>query len=528
MTAARSAISIGLLAAIFSLGVRVSSGSLHAAYAQEKVSPSVRAAATENGSVRVNVTLVTPPSAQPGRFSHPGLLREVASSQAAVLSSLSASDFSMIYRHEALPGLTGLVSQAGLAKLNADPAVIAVTLDEAGSGAASEELATGSIAPVELQHSVPMIRADLVHAGGITGAGVTVAILDSGADTDHPDLADSIGGQECFLSGSGSRCPNGTIRQSGAGAAEDDLGHGTNVTGIVTSNGVVSSQGVAPGANVVLYKVLNSSNVGLFSDWDAALNDIIAHHPEVRIVNMSLVSFTTYPGACASVDPTTASAFSTLNAAGVAVFVSSGNNAAKSAMTYPACVPWAISVGAVYDQNFASSAIIGCTDTPATMDVPTCWSNSTSNLDLLAPGSFIVSDGLGAGMSVYIGTSQAAPHAAGVASLMLQEAPTLTPDQLRIYLNGTGVPRTDPANSVVTPRIDAYSAIIVLSSIGGVSVGGVSEAPNANDLHAVATDATRPLSRTRDQLGLASAAIAVAAALIVRIQRSRRHRPRRC
>jgi subtilisin family serine protease len=462
---------MGLLVVILSLSVGVPGGPSRPTYAQEKSGADVRAAVARGGTVRVNVTLAAQPSAQPGRFSRPILLREVASSQATVLSSLSPSDFSVIYRYEALPGLTGLVSQAGLEKLNADPAVVAVTLDETGSGAAEGAPATGVIAPAELQHSVPMIRADLVHAEGITGSGVTVAILDSGADTDHPDLADSISGQECFLSGSGSPCPNGTTRQSGPGAAEDDLGHGTNVTGIVTSNGVVSSQGVAPGANVLLYKVLNSSNAGLFSDWDAALNDIIAHHPEVRVVNMSLVSFTTFSGACGSFDPTTASAFSTLNAAGVAVFVSSGNNAAKSSMTYPACVPGAISVGAVYDRNFASSTFFGCTDTPATMDAPTCWSNSTSNLDLLAPGSSIVSDGLGGGTSSYTGTSQAAPHAAGAAALMLQQAPALTPDQLKTDLKNTGVPRTDPANSVVTSRIDAYSAISVLTSVGDTPTG---------------------------------------------------------
>jgi subtilisin family serine protease len=449
---------VATLVAIMGVGTSVTPAHpTSIAFGQDKVSADVRSA-LQNAPVRVNVTLASPASAQPGQFSRPNLKRDVAATQDQVLEPLSASDFTSIYRYDALPGLTGIVSQSGLAKLNADPAVVAITLDGAGSTAASVAPSGATVTAQPLAHSVPMIEADVVHSMGITGSGVTVALLDSGADADHPDLADSISGQECFLSGPGSLCPNGTSRQSGVGAAEDDLGHGTNVTGIITSNGVVSSVGVAPGAKVMLYKVINSSNAGLFSDWDAALNDIIAHHPEVRIINISLVSFTTYTGACGSVDPTAAAAFSTLNAAGVSIFVSSGNNGAKSAMTFPACVPGAVSVGAVYDQNFSSSTFFGCTDTPATINVPTCWSNSTASLDLLAPGSFIVSDGLGGGTSTYTGTSQAAPHAAGVAALMLQHTPNLTPDQVKANLKASLVVE-DPVNSFFNPRIDALAAI---------------------------------------------------------------------
>ena len=509
---------VGLLAAMASVTMNLVTsatplGGLGTAFAQDNVSADVRIA-VQSAPVQVNVTLIAPTSAQPGHFSRPDLLRDVAATEGAVLAPLSTSDFTLIYRHDALPGLTGIVSQAGLVKLSGDPAVAAITLDGVGSGGAGAVPIGGTVAALPLSHSVPMIRAGQVHARGITGSGVTVAVLDSGADTDHPDLADSISGQECFLSGSGSRCPNGSTRQSGVGAAEDDLGHGTNVTGIITSNGGVSSVGVAPGAHVLLYKVLNSSNAGLFSDWDAALNDIIAHHPEVRVVNMSLVSFTTYGGSCGSVDPTTATAFSTLNAAGVSIFVSSGNNGTKSSMTFPACVPGAVSVGAVYDQNFSSSTFFGCTNTPATMDVPTCWSNSTASLDLLAPGSFIVSDGLGGGTSAYTGTSQAAPHAAGVAALMLQQTPSLTPQQTKARLKAKGVARTDPANSVVTPRIDALAAIVQ-------SVGGIAEVP---DMSRLGSPTSRADGVNSDPLYLSLVTVAALAVVGVGWRRRRRRR----
>ena len=439
----------------------------------EKVSAEVLYAASIGGPVRVNVTLAAP-AAPPPPISRPDIRGRVAAAQAAVLARLTPADFVVIHRHSAVPGLTGLASPAGIAKLASDPDVAAVTLDGVGSGG-SERLPIDAAAPaLTLSRSVPMIHADAAHALGVTGVGVTVAVLDSGADTDHPDLADSISSQECFLTGAGSRCPNGLTRQSGVGAAEDDLGHGSNVTGIVTSNGVVSSVGVAPGAKVLLYKILNSSNQGQFSDWDAALNDIIANHPEVRVVNMSLVSFSTYPGVCNSVDPTTTAAFNTLTAAGVVIFVSAGNNAAKAAITYPACVSNAVSVGAVYDQTFSSSTFFGCTNTPATIDVPTCWSNSSPGLELLAPGSFIVSDGLSGGTSTYTGTSQASPHAAGVAALMLQNTPSVTPANIRARLKSSGVPRTDPANLITTPRIDALAAITA------ATLGGIDNEPGAD------------------------------------------------
>ena len=59
-------------------------------------------------------------------------------------------------------------------------------------------------------------------------------------------------------------CPNGSDRQSGAGAAEDDQGHGSHVSGIITSKGTQSSVGVAPDANIVSIKVLDSGNAFFF------------------------------------------------------------------------------------------------------------------------------------------------------------------------------------------------------------------------------------------------------------------------
>src|SRR5690606_14222817 len=132
-----------------------------------------------------------------------------------------------------------------------NPLVERVDLDLGGTGMLTE--------------SVPLIGATSWHAVGNTGAGVVIAVLDSGVDTDHPDLAGAIVHQACFLDQDGTInsvgfCPNGSDRQVGPGAAEDDFGHGTHVTGIAASRGNVSGAGVAPGANIEAIKVLDNSN----------------------------------------------------------------------------------------------------------------------------------------------------------------------------------------------------------------------------------------------------------------------------
>ena len=141
---------------------------------------------------------------------------EIAANQNSVLADLDPSDFRVKYRYRAVPALAGSVTRAGLARLAANPLVVKIDLDVGGTGS--------------LGGSVPLISADNQHSSGVTGEGVVVAVLDTGIDTDHDDLADDLIHQECFLdfdgarNGSG-RCPNGSDRQSGPGAADDGAGH---------------------------------------------------------------------------------------------------------------------------------------------------------------------------------------------------------------------------------------------------------------------------------------------------------------
>ena len=115
----------------------------------------------------------------------------------------------------------GVLTRSGLAKLNGAAAVMRVDLDLGGRGGDAE--------------SLPLVRGDVAHTAGFTGRGVTVAVLDSGIDRTHPDLADALVGEHCVVFPNG--CPNGTGEQDGSRSAADDHGHGTNVAGIVVSNG---------------------------------------------------------------------------------------------------------------------------------------------------------------------------------------------------------------------------------------------------------------------------------------------------
>ena len=158
------------------------------------------------------------------------------------------------------------------------------TVDDAGRAALAAHPGVRSITPdftlqFQLDESTRVLRADEVRdALGATGAGITVAVIDSGIDTDHADLAGDIAFQECFMVGGG--CPGGGTHTSGPGSAEDEFGHGTMVAGAITSTGTVSGTGIAPDADVGMYKIAGASGALNFSDVLSSLNDIIANHPK--------------------------------------------------------------------------------------------------------------------------------------------------------------------------------------------------------------------------------------------------------
>ena len=432
------------------------------------ISAEVEAAVAGGGSARVIIFLDLPEAALAERSRRK---EEIARAQERLLTILTGQDFTTRWRYETVPALAGDLKAPGLSKLAGLPGVLRVDLDP----------------PVEahLAQSVPIIKADQMRSLGHRGQGITVAILDSGIDTDHLDLSDDLVAQECFCTGG--CCPNGTSRMSGAGSAEDGNGHGTNVAGIVTAKGVISPIGVAPDSKIVAIRVLNDSGQSCCSsDVVAGLDWIAANRPDVKVVNMSLGSFALFTGNCDTAASWTlayASAINNLRSLGVTTFASAGNNASGTQMAAPACIANTLSVGATYDANIGGVGYTACTDSTTSTDKVTCFSNSNSTTDVFAPGAAITSSWLAGLTATYYGTSQASPHAAGCAADLLSANAFLTPAQIETALESSGVPVTDPKNNLTFPRIDCLGALASLGACidldgDGYGQPGSAECPN--------------------------------------------------
>jgi subtilisin family serine protease len=345
-----------------------------------------------------------------------------------------------------------------------------------------------------LDVSVPKIRADRVHARFVRGDGVTVAVIDSGVESDHPDFAGALVHEECFCRGTCGTgggifckpdcCPDGSARQSGPGSAAAGHPHGTNVTGILMSRGAVAGVGVAPDAKLVAIRVLDENNSGFVSDWLAALDWLAVNRPDVRVVNMSLASIRVFTSDCATqceldcrpqdgCDPETvcginrmlAEVVARLRRRGTIVVAASGNNSDETALSTPACVTGVFSVGAT---------------TPS--DGVAFFSNGGPELDVLAPGVDVVSSGLNGGLSLLCGTvggqrvcggtSMAAPHVAGVAALLLSASPGMSASAIENAIVETGAPIVDFRSGRTFPRVDARAAFREVTKYLEIDPGG--------------------------------------------------------
>ena len=391
--------------------------------------------------------------------------RRLASTHAVVTAvqrrvlSRAGRGLALSRRYRTIPALAGRIDRAALRHLASSPAVAAVSLDRR--------------VHADLEQSVKMIHADVAHQNGETGSGVTVAILDTGVDTDHPELANSIVGQACFVSieqNGHSGCPGGGSTAFGSGAAEDDEGHGTAAAGVITANGANGrSPGVAPDAKIVAVKVLAQDGSGYSSDILAGLDWVMNSNPTVRLVNLSLGSDTLYSSTCDTSDANAradASAVTALRQRGVLVFAASGNDAKSTEIEEPACLTAVVAVGAVYAGIYGEVDWEGCKDPLTAADQVTCFSNASSKLDVLAPGAVIDEvPARGGGYDEFDGTSAATPHAVGVAALLLQKRPDLTPQQIIDALKA-GPKVADARTGSQFPRVDAEDALKAIQSVG--------------------------------------------------------------
>jgi subtilisin family serine protease len=246
------------------------------------------------------------------------------------------------------------------------------------------------------------INADDVWAFGYTGKNVTVAVLDTGIDYNHPELSSSFAGCKSFVSYTES--------------CFDDNGHGTHVSGIITADGIdTNAKGVAPDAKVWMAKVCDSSGSCYSSDIAAAI-EYVVKNTEAKIMSISLGGGGTNKANCDTDYLAQKVNWAVDN--GVTVVAAAGNTAGK--VSSPACASKAIAVGAV-DKN----------------DVRARWSGSGLALDIMAPGVSIYSTLPNNNYASWSGTSMATPHVSAVIALLREENSSLTDAQIKEALYKT-------------------------------------------------------------------------------------------
>jgi len=316
------------------------------------------------------------------------------------------------------------------------------------------------------------MRVNEVQALGIDGAGVGVAIVDSGIDATHPDLRNRVTHNVKIVDGSAvgvSTAPLAIpVDQGPYNNSDTSSGHGTHVAGIVAADNTDGQVlGVAPGADLIGYGTGDA--VFIFSIL-AAYDDMLTHRADwrIRVANNSWGSSFRLFDPDEPVNQATRAAHD----AGIVVVFAAGNETTEMAINPYSVAPWVISAGAGtlnhQRASFSSGGIEFDDSTlgplPAGDEKHLSFSGDRIGLyhpSVTAPGVDIVSTGttgvlvtsLPGGTASASGTSMACPHVAGVVALMLQKRPALTPDEVKSVLQVTASLMPDTSD---TTRVQPF------------------------------------------------------------------------
>jgi subtilisin family serine protease len=294
----------------------------------------------------------------------------------------------------------------------------------------------------DLDRNLKQVKAPQAWRTGATGQGVRVAVLDTGADFTHPDLAGQVVERADF--------------STEGGDAVDHLGHGTHVAATIAGTGAVSGgerRGVAPAADLLVGKVLGDDGGGTDSqviagmEWAAARADV---------VNMSLGGWDLSDGS----DPLSQAVDALTKQHGTLFVVAAGNDGPSPGwISAPAAAASALTVGAVDGRDAVA---------PFSSRGPLV-NTRAAKPELVAPGVDIpaaraagtsMGDPIDAHYTAASGTSMATPHAAGAAALLVQRHPGWSPDNLKAALVGAADPVPDgDAYQVGAGRLNAARAL---------------------------------------------------------------------
>jgi subtilisin family serine protease len=284
------------------------------------------------------------------------------------------------------------------------------------------------------QWNMPKIGAEPAWEITCGAAGVVVAVVDTGVDLDHPDLAANLVSGYNFIN-------------QGA-SPQDDNGHGTHVAGIVAAvtNNAVGVAGVAGGSRVMPVKVLSGAGEG--TDYGVAQGIQWAADNGARIANLSLGG-PDYSQALAD-------AVNYAYGKNMLVVAAAGNEGSNSIL-YPAALPGVVAVGATDNGDNRAG-----------------FSNYGDALDIVAPGVNIFSTFWNDSYVYLSGTSMATPHVSSVAALVLSLHPGYTAGQVESTLKNNavdlGAPGWDPYYG--NGRLDALAALKDGLPDGGGTISG--------------------------------------------------------
>ncbi|GAB3799457.1 S8 family peptidase [Virgibacillus kimchii] len=307
-----------------------------------------------------------------------------------------------------------------------------------------------------LDNATPSINSHQLQENGLTGKGVTIAVIDTGVQP-HADLEgritafkDMVGNQE---------------------EPYDDNGHGTHCAGDAAGDGADSDgqyQGPAPEANIVGVKVLNKMGAGSLSAIIDGVQWCIENQSayDIDVLSLSLGSHPTGP---VEDDPAVKAVESAWDA-GMVVCVAAGNSGPDSqTIASPGNSPKVITVGAVDDNNTpdrSDDSVADFSSRGPTMEgytKPDILTPGVEVVSLRAPGSFLDKNNKSARVdSGYIslsGTSMATPLCAGAAAQLLQSNPDLTPDEVKQRLMEACEDMGQPANVQGSGYLNAANLI---------------------------------------------------------------------
>lgn len=273
------------------------------------------------------------------------------------------------------------------------------------------------------------------------GTGIGVAVMDTGIDLSHPELSGSIvANKNCVSS-----FKNGN----------DDNGHGTHVAGIIAAkdNGI-GVVGVAPQANLLAVKVLNSRGIGYWSQVICGLDWVTANASKynIKVVNMSLSGYGKNDNNCGLKNRDALhKAVCKARDKGITIVVAAGNGSSNTSGYVPASYNDAVITVSALNDTDGQSGGLGPTSAYGGDDTFASFSNYGSAVDIGAPGVNILSTYYKGGYTILSGTSMAAPYVSGAVALYIKTHPgtswTVVRDGLKSLPPAEGLNQghTDPS-----------------------------------------------------------------------------------